>query len=418
MKIRAGALVYAIFIAFILFGLCSSFILFSYHHRKLVGSNETQLSYLIALNSAIELGLSKYFQHNDEEKSVVQLFVENTGFSISLKKESWGLYDILTAEHLNPTIYKSKTALIGSSAFEHSSLALYLTDKTSPLSMGGRTNLKGLCFLPKSGLRKAYIEGQNFCGVMPEPSEIRDSQKRLPSPNMKKITQLQKLFADKGLLDSVIPFESNIGAVVLNDWNGKSVTLQSSNEINLQTMRLKGKILVYSPSRITIENCELDGVIFISPIIIVKRQSKGNFQAIASDSILIDYQSRLNFPGSLSLINFDNSPDKKGVVSFKNQSYLEGDVLIHTSQTGHNIKLLLEIDASSGMSGRAYVKGPVELKGIIRGGLFCEEFILKTPSSMYSNHLFNSTIDRASLPTNFIGSSLFSTSNDIIKWLN
>ena len=52
--------------------------------------------------------------------------------------------------------------------------------------------------------------------------------------------------------------------------------------------------------------------------------------------------------------------------------------------------------------------------------VFCKSFILRTPSSVYENHLMDVAIDRIALSEYFVGVALTEEINhhQIIKWLN
>jgi len=65
-----------------------------------------------------------------------------------------------------------------------------------------------------------------------------------------------------------------------------------------------------------------------------------------------------------------------------------------------------------------YSNGFLELKGEVFGSVVCQSFILRTASSVYENHLLNTTIDITKLPKNYVGVNWLKKENhfDIIKF--
>lgn len=418
MKLKAGALAYAIFIAFLTFGLCSSFILYSHFQREIINDNHSQLKNLLDLKSAIELGLfNDHFLSYGEEKNVL-LFPGENSQSVNISKERWGLYDLIHAKLLRKSIYKTKSVLTGSAESDYDHLALYLADRNSPLSLAGNTKISGPCYLPKSGLKKAYIEGQNFNGSLPSPNKGQQSKKHIPSANKERISQLEKLL-DWNQADSILNLDLLNSTKLFNSWSNKTAAFQSHSDLKLKSLTIEGKFVIHSTKSITIENSTLNGVILVAPKVYIQNQIQGNYQIVATDSIVLEKGSTLLYPSSLSLIDQDDNKSFQPAIIIRDNSKVEGDVLLHSEKDRYKNQLLLNVDQTSSITGRAYVNGLVDLKGKINGALFCEGFILKTPSSIYSNHLLNATINRNTLPDNFISSSMFPSSNSqIVKWLN
>ena len=81
---------------------------------------------------------------------------------------------------------------------------------------------------------------------------------------------------------------------------------------------------------------------------------------------------------------------------------------------------IVSIGKETEITGQVYSSELLELKGGIIGGAFCKKLILKTPSSVYENHLMDAVINREELSENFVGVPLTETIKNqrIIKWLN
>ena len=84
---------------------------------------------------------------------------------------------------------------------------------------------------------------------------------------------------------------------------------------------------------------------------------------------------------------------------------------------GKRINLFLS--PRSMVTGIVYCNGIVNMNGSIAGSIYCNLFILKTPSAIYENNLLNSVIDISKLPVNFSIKNFLKTKTQsrVIKWV-
>ncbi len=96
-------------------------------------------------------------------------------------------------------------------------------------------------------------------------------------------------------------------------------------------------------------------------------------------------------------------------VIFTNQSEFASDL----QQT------LITIEKEALLTGQLYADGFVDIKGEVRGTIWCNKFLLKTNSSVYENHLLDAIIDRSKLSAYYVGSGIIASgkTKKIIKWL-
>ncbi|MEZ5199162.1 MAG: hypothetical protein R2764_23105 [Bacteroidales bacterium] len=71
------------------------------------------------------------------------------------------------------------------------------------------------------------------------------------------------------------------------------------------------------------------------------------------------------------------------------------------------------------LSGQIYWDGIFDFKGKVYGSVACKKFLLKTPSSIYENHLMDVRIDLESLSKHYTGIELTGTERvkKVIQWL-
>ena len=201
MKLKGTALVFALFTVFIISVIMASLVLFTNSSDMLVLKHNTQRKLIRNSTS----GIYYYMIHQKELKSMqmdIDLFDEKKD-SVGLKIDHWGLFDIIISRAHFKNDEFLRSAMIGEKIFEKSNTSLYLCDKNSSLSISGQTEIRGTAYLPKSGVERAYIEGQNYSGSELIYGEQKQSEQDLPDLN-KQVTRVFRGVSDQE--DEVIHF--------------------------------------------------------------------------------------------------------------------------------------------------------------------------------------------------------------------
>jgi hypothetical protein len=84
-----------------------------------------------------------------------------------------------------------------------------------------------------------------------------------------------------------------------------------------------------------------------------------------------------------------------------------------------SIDPVLKFEKETHFSGQIYWDGIFNISGHVNGSIACKKFLLRTPSSIYENHLMDITIDLDSLSKHYTGIDLTPSEKikTIIKWL-
>ena len=412
--IRASSLIYAIVIALVLAILSSSVILFQYF--KVIESENDLLDSQLRLNviSAINYVLvtNDYTVPSDNR---IRLYgVANDSVYIHIEK--WGILDLLTTIASSGGHSFSKTALTGELFDKKNNPALYLADNNSPLALCGKTVIKGNCSLPKSGVKRAYIEGQNFIG-----NQLIDGTTTVSSSALPPIDKNFLDFVDKitnyipSESDSIISFPSVTNAFC--PFADQNHVIFSSEALRLSSCHYEGKIIIVSKKEIEItNNSALKDVIICAPKIVVDDDFTGSLQAYASDSIYIGKNVKLNYPSSISTIS-DNRTKHPSIIIDEGSS-LAGTIIMNDGFDPINKSINLSLEKNTLVTGTVYCNGIVNMKGSIIGSIYCDLFMLKTPSAVYENNMLNSTIDISKVPDGFSMKNFLNAKSQrrIIKW--
>jgi cytoskeletal protein CcmA (bactofilin family) len=419
--VKASSLFYAIAIALIIALVSSSLILFAYLNRlQVISCFQTEQLQRNA-SSGLAILMSDQNMVGPNDRKVLDLYDKGSD-SIALEKRSWGLFEIAIATAFSGNKKNTQIVQIGI-VVNNNQTALYMADQDKPLSLCGNTLIKGVCYLPKAGVKRAYIEGQSFSGNKLIEGSIKESQKNLPEikkEHLDNIVKMAQQVANTNEEEKETHAERQYGKdTLINSFENKTIVLVSNTTVRLDHQCYEGNILVISKKNIIIgAGASLQDIILFAPRIEIEANFKGTLQAFASDTILLAKKCTLTYPSVVGLIGTGKtrSPlvflmegaEVKGVVFALQESLID---------QAKQVKMVLEKNAK--VSGQVYTNGVLDLKGIVYGSVFCSSFILNTPSSIYENHLLNATIDNSKLSSNYVGMALNEKviAKKIAKWL-
>ncbi|MBI2281700.1 MAG: hypothetical protein HYU68_13575 [Bacteroidetes bacterium] len=419
--IKAGALLYAMFLVIVSSIISSSFILINYHNNTFVLGALKQEQLFRDVNSGINYGLSFNEEIPYNQKVEVNLF-DDEQHHVTLYKKNWGAFYLLTstAEWRDKTV--SKTAFVGANIDDEKKIAVYLADQNKPLSLTGNTKISGNCYLPKAGVKRAYIEGHGFLGQKLIDGETRYSEVNLPSINKKLFEDNYANFSlENSTLDSIVDFALLLdNDTIINSFLNKTLVLYSPNSIVLENKYVVGNIKILSNKNITVKSSsKIDNIILYSKGIILEENTVANVQLYATDSISIEDNCKLSYPSVISVLGKGESKVQRKIVIGK-QVKIKGVVFLVDENTIQTNLSKVAIGEKSEIMGYIYSSELLELNGDVIGGVYCKNFMLKTPSSIYHNHLMDVKIDRENLPKDFVGVALIKDiiNHQTIRWVD
>jgi len=418
-KVKAGALYYAIFIAFLIASLIGLLILYTHIHNSYVDRQIIKEQVLSNVKSGINLVLKnpELLPYSTPEN--IKLF-GNEYDVVNLKKEHWGAYGLIYANSQRHSYKSSQIALVGDDLGKKEDIALYLSDQKKYLSISGNTILKGTCYLPKLGIKRAYIEGQGYQNQRLVFGTIQTSASELPALNPEKLKYLESLVSTGyPKSDSIADISSIRGSEeIYNSFYNKTITLFSDQKMELNGFKISGNIIIKSNQEIVVgSECSLNDVLLVAPNVILKSGFKGSVQVFATERIIVEESCQLKYPSFVGLLR--NTEDKEPAVTIGENVIIAGGVLLYTTNKLKD-PLVVKLARSATIYGTVYCDGYMELQGNIYGSLYCNGFTLKTAASLYENHLLNAKVDYSLLPRNFAGVNLIGKliNEQIIKSMN
>jgi hypothetical protein len=420
--IKASSLFYAIVISILIAIISSCLILFSsLSHLEFLNYEILQRLNLNA-DSGINLLLTDQSLVSPGEKTYLDLYNKGND-SVELHLKPWGAHEIAISMATFQNKKATRIAQIGSFTDSADLYSIYLADENKILALSGKTLIKGTAYLPKAGVKRAYIEGQNFSGNKLIEGDIKTSQTKLPEFNKNIFTYIQKVFANKIISDhdSVVEIKNELSTDTLkNSFLSPTILFRSSASITINEGVFSGNIAIISSNKIHISNgAILNDIILFAPKITIGEDVKGNFQAFATDTILIAKNVSLSYPSVLGLVTTPRSPQVSSILTEDNDT-ISGSLFVFKENQNQQKHSVIIIKKNVFINGEVYSNDITDVQGTINGSLMCQKILLITPSSVYENHLLNATIDVTKRSGYFTGINILKEDKikRVVKWFN
>lgn len=415
--LKAGALLYVVFLSFVLGTICSSVIIIKFIHNRSIDNLLQQDKLISDVNSAFNLVLDDNSILAGSETKTIDLFGNGTD-EVEVKSTPWGMYMIITATAKWKNYCFSKKALTGDDIFFKDHITLYLADHNNYLSLCGRTKIKGFCVLPALGTRRAYIEGQSFTGSKLVDGEIKTSKSSMPEINKMLLDHNNKYLTQSGFqADSIMYLEEFTHSdSITNSFHRKTLYLHTTGPVTIRDKFIKGNIVIKSdyPVELSRYACT-ENIIIYAPAVVIQEYFKGSLQVFASDSIIVRKKAVLRFPSQVMVIS--ESPE--AFIEIEENAGISGAVILLHKKPDKDHEGIIRINKNARINGQVYCNDKVMHQGKIYGSLYCNNFYLRTASSVYENHLLNAEIDFTKLSEYFVGINLLNNTEnkEIIRWL-
>ncbi|NAS32033.1 hypothetical protein GTQ40_13690 [Flavobacteriaceae bacterium R38] len=407
-KLKGGALQFVVFTGLVIAILLAAFVSLTHVHSLF----KKQTGLTIATIKNTDFGIYTSINSNI---NLLNTAAEDSNI-IETKKEFWGIYEkVITTSVIKKNRF-TKVALVG--GITNNRTALYLKESNQPLIVVGDTKIEGTSFIPKQGIKAGNISGNSYYGTNLVYGNTKESSRELPKPINLKQFEHEKFDLSTFKNEQLISFKLNTS--YSNSFLEPTKLLYEPTSILLSEIQLIGNIIIQSESTITVDaSAKLKDIILIAPKIEILDNVKGNFQAIASESITVGKNCILEYPSALLLKSTPNNDSKNDShhLYFGSSSTCKGIIAYLGESTQKRFKPQLIIEENATVYGEVFCEANTELKGTVYGSLYTSRFISSTLGSIYLNHIFNGKIIAPSLPDQYAGLSFNNDKKDIAKWL-
>ena len=378
--LKASALVYTVLISLILSLITLSLITAMQLHNQRIAEITDMHQVVRNADSGVTLMLADP-QLGRSGTVGADLFGDGAD-SVYLKRIPWGGYEVISVQAKRRRQTANKHVLVGA-VMSDTMNTLTMADQGKPLSLCGDTRIEGPCLVPKSGVKRAYIEGKNYVGRKLIYGSQSKSPASLPSVSIPAFNEL--ISEDAEVMDhedlQVLTLEKSFA--------DKQLLIESVDRVDLSRMSCSGNVLIRSETGIHVgSSTELSGCILSAPKVSFDRGFEGDVQVYA-DSVTIGLEVKLKYPSGIY--------SKDGAVSLDEGAILAGYIVMERSNAEPVVSLADDVK----VYGTLYNQGMTELKAAVYGQLLTGGFILRTASATYENHLLDAVISQSELPRPF-----------------
>lgn len=411
--LKAGALYFAVISAFLIAVICASLIMIAAYYR------ETYLRELrrARLERNMDSSVAYVLKHRGAlgmDSIRMDLLGQGTD-SVSINSGLWGIFECPVIRAFVSTDTIKKSFLIGMDT-RMDTLALYLSDEDRPLSVSGDTRVTGDAQVPKSGMRKSYVENRPYSGDRLVYGKILESGRTLSPLSGDMIKALEKELDRNVSAIEVLPGK-NMDVSFFGPKKVFSVPLQGKI-----TGELSGQIVLYSDTSVFISRAaKLNNIIVYAHSITVEEGFEGNCQLFARDSIIVGDKVMLHYPSVLGLVGKEKTVDQARIMVGKDVS-IAGMVFSYEPKRSA-LQTMISLSERTKVKGEVYSTGLIKLgKGVsVEGKTSCNRFIMQTPTTLYENFLVDVSLNRRARDRHYLSSPLFEAKRQqkgVLKWLN
>ncbi len=410
--LRAGALLYAIFITLVVAIIALCILWGHFYSSTGIQDSIRQAQIESNINSAINKSL--IFPDSLPYNQEIPFEFDNNA-PVILERKHWGMYDLILAKTAFRKDSIQETIFVGQGIASTDKTALYIADYEKELYLSGDVVIKGECFVPKGFFKQAYLTSKTSFTKREVPAKINKSDSKLPDVSRNilnhAIGNLNKRFTKPSSSLELAKYLTGKDSVEIPFFKPPLI-LYTEEEINLSRIYLKGNIIIYSSKPLYVKSsAHLDKVLIYAPEIHVEPNVKGNMQLFATDSIVVDQNAVLTYPSCVGVF----SPNVSSIRIAKSAKVYGNIIQYQDGEGDHNSTLTIE--PKSEVYGIVYSNGFTQHQGKIIGSLYTGHVFLKLPSGYYENYLSDMEIDFQKLPREYVSGIIFDKKDQrILLW--
>lgn len=384
-KLKGGALYIAIIVSLLISIILGLFIVLANYNSRNTLNTMSLVQLQHSLNSGFELSRSSYYANNYQWTKLP--YNED---SVIIQKSLWGNFERITVRAKNKHHALVKSGLFGVSATPDT--ALIIADNARQIGLSGEVKFTGFAYLPKSGIKPAYIGGKSFSDVNAIKPFLRQSPSVIPAINQNYLAALKVVQTEVNVYsDSLVAI---MQPVTTHSFDAKTLVYEQA-VMALSDVNWQGNIKIIAKDVITIDSsCVLNDVFLIARKIKFKKGFKGTVHAMATDSIVAEDRCDFNYPSSFTVLpgQTQSSVHKVIGVFFGEASVFKGAILVY-KHNDDKLKTMIRFTDKFQFIGSAYSTDYINMMGNLYGTLIAGNALVQNTSSVYENHLMDCVID-------------------------
>ncbi len=387
--IRAASLFYAMMVALLMACLLSG-ILWTSHYRSL--RTEQWIARVRCRDHALAAMGAPLATWNGVAlvSDSFDLFGGNDA-PVNIATSPWGVYDVRKVVARSADQVDVRLALIGTRISDG---GFFVADHDEPIALAGKVELDVPCYLPRSGVRKAYIEGKPYEGPLAFPvvNQSASTIKDLPERLRLRLRSYGSM--DRSTLSLAEPFRMIEGSMLHRSFMERPVVFDLGGLVRLPAVELSGPVLLYSADSVVLpKGLHASGLVVRARHITIEHGFKGDLQCFTDQGIDVEDDVELRYPSAL--VCMPSPAAAAAVIKLGERVRISGAVVGYEPDAG---RVALEFGNDDHVRGEVWCDGMTQLHGQCSGSVHTEGLILRTPSSVYRGHLMNFSIGAMDAP--------------------
>lgn len=392
---RSSAIYYALFLSIVMGSILGSMVLLSGLNRQLTNYVELPVQLYENAESGLNYGMVYHRELPWNEELRLNLF-DGVMDSVGIIKRRWGLFTALESIARHKGHSESLNAFVGKEM--EGSVNLFVVDNGRQLALCGDSRLEGNCFVPKAGLKRAYIAGENYSGSQLIYGQKHASERQLPPISEESIKSIQPP------VSTLESWEDQGDSIQAEFKNPLQVLAETT--VSLTHQVVDGAVWIEAKDSVFIGvGCQLKSTVIRADVIYVESGFQGTAQLIGRKRIVLEEGVKLLYPSVLAVIE-DQPHELAAQIILKPKAQVIGTVFMLSADKDYRRMPELILEEESEIDGLAYNQGKTQLRGTVNGSLYTSKFFLKTPASSYENHILGGKVLNQ-LPEDFVCADLF-----------
>jgi|GEM_PF-2688468 len=409
--IRASALYISVIVSLMIVIVCGTMLMAGLIYRMQDKQQErhTRLDNNVASGMQILLGEQEWAADTVMSVGLFDPTDEGISDSVRLEKQAWGLYDIgrVSSWIGGDTLRRS---FMMAPLPEDTLMVLYVSDEDRPVSISGKSLIRGTAYLPKSGIRSAYVDGAGYKDKTLVHGLVWSSGRDMRTLNEGALLRIKELMASS--LDT-------------------SQNISLSKQMDLSGQVIDQLTIVSADSLIIVnEYTKLDKAILIAPFVRIGPRFRGNVQVFARDSASIGDSVKLEYPSAVVVLQQDTAGFQARLTIGKH-SEIEGALLmLDDGYIGKNglsgrrtLMPVLSISDSCRVDGEVWSKGYVKIgrSVVVNGSVSTIRLMASHKSILYENYLIDVLLNARARSRYYLSPALLNakrTKRKVLCWLD
>lgn len=422
-KLKSGALQFAVFVAVVIALLLGGLMLYAYTFGYMKEQSKGAIESIQLADDGINYLLNS-IELNSNDTLALKL-TEKENQSVKVHLSQWGIFKKAVALAQFRKIKFIKTAILGSSINATTAPTLFLQNTYNPLTVVGNTRISGNAFLPEAGVKSGYIAGNSYYGSQLIYGETKKSTDVLPALDANILKGIVFYLKDYQPTNQQDYITIDHAKKTIQSFKENTKSVYSKEAIVIENQYISGNIIIKSDILIKVKKTAiLKDLILIAPSIEIEDEAKGNFQAIASKRISVGKNCDLRFPTALVVYqeNKEQLPIYSGntteiPIFIDTATSLKGSICYYQDKEETDFSTQIKIEEKVRIKGQVYCKGNLELKGTVSGSVYTRQFVANQAGSIFVNHLYNAVIENENIPEFYGGLVFEKEPKTVLKWL-